>query len=52
MILLIESGIQSDLRKGRVMTIVGLVLMCVFFSLLLSVFRQKTQGYPYSFLFK
>ncbi|XP_059060079.1 tumor suppressor candidate 3 [Achroia grisella] len=39
-------------RKRRVQSIVGLVLVCVFFSLLLSVFRAKTQGYPYSFLFK
>lgn len=52
MILLTESGMQSDPRKGRLMTFVGLVLVSVFFSLILSVFRQKAQGYPYSFLFK
>uniref|UniRef100_U5ERS3 Putative oligosaccharyltransferase gamma subunit n=1 Tax=Corethrella appendiculata TaxID=1370023 RepID=U5ERS3_9DIPT len=52
MILLTESGWQSDMRKGKIMAIVGLVLVAVFFSLILSVFRSKAQGYPYSFLFK
>ncbi|KAF7284866.1 hypothetical protein GWI33_021507 [Rhynchophorus ferrugineus] len=38
--------------------VLGMILMTeaakgkVFFSLLLSIFRTKTQGYPYSFLFK
>lgn len=52
MILLTEAGMQNDARKGRIMAIVGLVLVSVFFSFILSVFRQKAQGYPYSFLFK
>lgn len=52
MILLTESGWQSDMRKGRIMAIAGLILVAVFFSFLLSVFRSKAQGYPYSFLFK
>ncbi|XP_038213074.1 tumor suppressor candidate 3 [Zerene cesonia] len=39
-------------KKRRFQSVVGLVLLCVFFSLLLSIFRSKTQGYPYSFLFK
>ncbi|XP_049865360.1 tumor suppressor candidate 3 [Pectinophora gossypiella] len=39
-------------KRRRFQSVVGLVLVCVFFSLLLSVFRAKTQGYPYSFLFK
>lgn len=52
MILLTESGWQSDMRKGRIMVVTGLVLVVVFFSFLLSVFRSKAQGYPYSFLFK
>lgn len=52
MILLTESGSQNDMRKGRIMAIIGLALVAVFFSLLLSVFRSKAQGYPYSFLFK
>lgn len=49
MILLTESGFQSDMRKGRIMAIVGLVLVSVFFSLILSVFRTKAQGYPYRY---
>lgn len=50
MILMTESGFQSDMRKGRIMAIVGLVLVSVFFSLILSVFRTKAQGYPYRFV--
>ena len=38
--------------KRRIMVFVGLGLFVVFFSLILSVFRAKYQGYPYSFLFK
>lgn len=52
MILLTESGSQSDPRKGKIAAVVGLVLVAVFFSLILSIFRSKAQGYPYSFLFK
>lgn len=52
MILLTESGAQNDTRKGKLMAIVGLVFVAVFFSLLLSAFRSKAHGYPYSFLFK
>lgn len=52
MILLTEAGQQTDQRKGRIMAIVGLILVAVFFSVILSVFRSKAQGYPYSFLFK
>lgn len=52
MILLTESGSQTDMRKGKLMAIVGLVFVAVFFSLLLSAFRAKAHGYPYSFLFK
>lgn len=47
MILLTESGSQTDQRKGRFMAIAGLTLVAVFFSFLLSVFRSKAQGYPY-----
>lgn len=49
MILLTESGQQNDQRKGRFMAIIGLVLVAIFFSLLLSVFRSKAQGYPYRY---
>lgn len=52
MILLTESGWQTDARKGKIAAVVGLVLVAVFFSLILSIFRSKAQGYPYSFLFK
>ncbi|XP_034472938.1 tumor suppressor candidate 3 [Drosophila innubila] len=52
MILLIESGTQKAHNRNRIMAMVGLVLLTVFFSFLLSVFRSKAQGYPYSFLFK
>lgn len=49
MIFLTEAGQQSDQRKGRMMAIVGLVLVSIFFSLILSVFRSKAQGYPYRY---
>ncbi|XP_004531410.1 tumor suppressor candidate 3 [Ceratitis capitata] len=52
MVLLTESGSQSDQKRARILAIVGLLLVVVFFSFLLSVFRSKAQGYPYSFLFK
>ena len=39
-------------KKRKVMAITGIILTSVFFSLLLSVFRGKAHGYPYSFLFK
>jgi len=43
---------KGDPGRRRIMAFVGLGLIVVFFSLLLSVFRAKYQGYPYSFLFK
>ncbi|XP_028131470.1 tumor suppressor candidate 3 [Diabrotica virgifera virgifera] len=53
MILLTESARgKGDPKKRKIFAVSGLVLLSVFFSLLLSVFRTKTQGYPYSFLFK
>ncbi|KAJ2950811.1 hypothetical protein O0L34_g9081 [Tuta absoluta] len=60
MVIIIEAagGVQNkesrpqEGKRRRFQSVVGLVLVCVFFSLLLSVFRTKTQGYPYSFLFK
>ncbi|EFP04295.1 hypothetical protein CRE_26607 [Caenorhabditis remanei] len=36
---------------ANTLAIVGLVFICIFFSFLLSVFRAKYRGYPYSFLF-
>lgn len=44
--------IKSDATKKRVLACVGLAIVVAFFSLILSVFRSKYGGYPYSFLFK
>ncbi|KAK2726390.1 tumor suppressor candidate 3-like [Artemia franciscana] len=46
------SGDKGDGKKKRIYAVVGLVMFAVFFSLLLSIFRSKAGGYPYSFLFK
>ncbi|KAG0423677.1 hypothetical protein HPB47_000554 [Ixodes persulcatus] len=43
---------RGDPKKRKIMAVVGLLLMSVFFSFLLSIFRSKAHGYPYSFLFK
>ena len=58
-ILLIEAGRKSndsssDVRKNRnrVLAMVGGGFVVFFFSLLLSIFRAKFQGYPYMLLFK
>lgn len=52
-ILLTEAGAKKgEAKKRKLFAIAGLILLSVFFSLLLSIFRTKTQGYPYSFLFK
>ncbi|BFZ14865.1 hypothetical protein BsWGS_17904 [Bradybaena similaris] len=45
-------SIKGDPGKKRIVSLVGLGCVTIFFSLLLSVFRSKYQGYPYSFLFK
>lgn len=50
MILLTEAGQQTDQRKGRFMAIIGLILVAIFFSVILSVFRSKAQGYPYRYV--
>ncbi|KAH9519860.1 tumor suppressor candidate 3 [Bulinus truncatus] len=42
---------KGDPGKKRILSLVGLGCVAIFFSLLLSVFRSKYQGYPYSFLF-
>nr|CAG4641683.1 EOG090X05UC [Eurycercus lamellatus] len=48
MILMTEAASgKGDIRKRRIMSIVGLGLMAFFFSLILSVFRSKAGGYPY-----
>lgn len=38
-----------DFPKKRILAFIGLALVCIFFSLLLSVFRTKAQGYPYRY---
>ncbi|XP_043266906.1 tumor suppressor candidate 3 [Venturia canescens] len=53
MILMTEAATRKgDVKKRRIFAIIGLGLVAVFFSLLLSIFRNKAQGYPYSLLFK
>jgi len=53
MIMLTEAGeIKGDVGKRRVLAIVGLAILAFFYSLMLSIFRGKAGGYPYSFLFK
>jgi len=53
MILMAEAAKgKGDHKKRKILAIIGLVLISVFFSLLLSIFRTKTHGYPYSFLFR
>lgn len=53
MILLMEAGeSKGDSGKRRALAVVGLALVAFFFSLILSIFRSKAGGYPYSFLFK
>jgi oligosaccharyltransferase complex subunit gamma len=42
----------GDSGKRRLLAITGLVLFTCFFSLILSIFRSKAGGYPYSFLIK
>jgi len=43
---------KEDGTKRRVVTMLGIGMVAVFFSLLLSVFRNKAGGYPYSLFFK
>ncbi|XP_073252496.1 dolichyl-diphosphooligosaccharide--protein glycosyltransferase subunit TUSC3-like isoform X2 [Porites lutea] len=53
MILLNEKALEvKEIGKRRFVVMVGLGLVVLFFSLLLSVFRSKYHGYPYSFLIK
>jgi oligosaccharyltransferase complex subunit gamma len=58
MILLIEAAshennsAKNEVGKRRLFAVVGLFLVAFFFSLILSIFRSKAGGYPYSFLLK
>lgn len=42
----------GDVRMRQIIALVGLAVVAVFFSIILSIFRSKAHGYPYSFLFK
>lgn len=42
---------KTDPGKRKLLSCFGLGMVVVFFSLLLSIFRSKYQGYPYHFLF-
>lgn len=53
MILISEAATRKiDIRMRRIMAIVGLGLVAFFFSIILSIFKSKAHGYPYSFLIK
>ena len=53
MIMLTEAGeSKADVGKRKILAVVGLGLLAFFFSLILSIFRSKAGGYPYSFLIK
>lgn len=53
MILMTEAGEgKGDLGKRKIFAVIGLSLVALFFSLILSIFRSKAGGYPYNFLFK
>ncbi|XP_042572659.1 tumor suppressor candidate 3 isoform X2 [Cyprinus carpio] len=53
MVLLNEAATsKGDVGKRRIICLVGLGLVVFFFSFLLSIFRSKYHGYPYSFLIK
>ncbi|XP_032832867.2 dolichyl-diphosphooligosaccharide--protein glycosyltransferase subunit TUSC3-like [Petromyzon marinus] len=43
---------DGDIGKRKILCLVGLGLVVFFFSFLLSIFRSKYHGYPYSFLIK
>ena len=48
MVLLTEAaGKKEDVSKRRIFAMIGLGLVAFFFSLILSIFRTKAQGYPY-----
>ena len=53
MLLAIEAAESSNTKVTRrqITAFIGVVLMMIFFSLLLSIFKSKLHGYPYSLLF-
>ena len=46
------SFIKGNVTKRRTFSVIGLALMAFFYSLMLSLFRSKAEGYPFSFLLK
>lgn len=53
MILMTEAAARKgDVKKRRIFAVIGLGLVAIFFSLLLSIFRNKAQGYPYRYVFQ
>ncbi|GCB77583.1 hypothetical protein scyTo_0021113, partial [Scyliorhinus torazame] len=51
MVLLHEAATSNmEIGKRRILCVAGLGLVGFFFSLMLSIFRAKYHGYPYSFL--
>ena len=45
-----ESG-NTKMTRRQIIAFIGVVLILIFFSLLLSIFKSKLHGYPYSLLF-
>lgn len=43
---------NCDVRMRQILALVGIAIVAIFFSVILSIFRSKAHGYPYSFLFK
>lgn len=41
---------KGDVKKRKIFAVIGGVLVTTFFSLLLSIFRNKAQGYPYRYV--
>ena len=53
MLLVIEAAASGNTKVTRrqITAFIGVVLILIFFSLLLSIFKSKLHGYPYSLLF-
>ena len=45
-----ESG-NTKVKRRQIIAFIGVILILIFFSLLLSIFKSKLHGYPYSLLF-
>ena len=53
MLLVIEAAesVNRNVTRRQIIAFIGVVLILIFFSLLLSIFKSKLHGYPYSLLF-